>query len=356
MTEKKFAFDSDEVSIAFTLGAGLGDCIMAKKVFEAIVELAPRCVFDLFYREERHKVYAEAFYGGNKNINLILLRDENYEEFFQNYDLVYWVVGSHYIQFEHVNSQILQAMAPALFESIVKIHRYNQKNIHGVGLPYMIAFRDMMMAHILHKSCYEFLSCEGALPIRDDKVEILLNPNYQSKFNILGLDNYITTYTDIDIKRKDNPKNKVWPLHCLREYVARMKKRYPSVEIVQVGGAGDIKIENADRHFLSDDLELMKYILANSLLHVGCEGGLVHLATQLGTKCVVLFGAQSVDYYGYTRNINLVSEVCSPCLNISPDWSVCLRGFTETPCMLNHTPQTVCDVTCNYLKHLDLKN
>ena len=118
---------------------------------------------------------------------------------------------------------------------------------------------------------------------------------------------------------------------------------------------GGIKIVNADRHFLGCDLELTKYILANSLLHIGDEGGLFHLATQLGTKCLVLFGATSHYYYGYNKNINIISEVCYPCIDALPDWSECLRGFKESPCMLSITPQLVCEVTCNYLEHIDLK-
>ena len=135
-----------------------------------------------------------------------------------------------------------------------------------------------------------------------------------------------------------------------------MKKRFPAVEIVQCGGATDVKVDNADRHFMNVDLELTKYILANSLLHVGCEDGLVHLATAPGTKCLVLFGSNGIEYFGYNQNINLVSEVCHPCMYIVPDFSICLRGANEPPCMLSHTPQTVCEITCNYLKHLDLKN
>ena len=119
---------------------------------------------------------------------------------------------------------------------------------------------------------------------------------------------------------------------------------------------GDIKVENADRHFMNVDLELTKHILANSLLHVGCDGGLVHLATALGTKCLVLFGANSVDYFGYDKNINVVSDVCFPCMYTAAEWTDCLRGDREPPCMLSITPQHVCEVTCNYLKHCGLEN
>lgn len=113
------------------------------------------------------------------------------------------------------------------------------------------------------------------------------------------------------------------------------------------------KIENADVHLLGKNLELVKYILKNSLLHIDCEGGLVHLASQLGTKCVVLFGATDVDYYSYRQNINLVAEICTPCYMAWSSGSECLLKSKEPPCMLSITPQKVCEVTYNYLKSLE---
>ena len=117
---------------------------------------------------------------------------------------------------------------------------------------------------------------------------------------------------------------------------------------------GDIKIENADRCFMGINFELTKYILANSLLHVGCEGGLIHLATQLGTKCLVLFGFTPVEYFGYKQNINLVSDVCTPCMAIweSGSGRTCMRdkNAKEPPCMLAHMPQKVFEATRNWLE------
>ena len=48
MEEKKFAFESEEVSIVFYSIAGLGDAVIARKAFEAIIELVPNCVADFF--------------------------------------------------------------------------------------------------------------------------------------------------------------------------------------------------------------------------------------------------------------------------------------------------------------------
>ena len=351
MENKRFAFESEEVSIVFYSLAGLGDAVIARKVLEAIIELVPNCRADFFYISEAHKIFAKAFYGDIKNLNR-LLNAQEYSENLRKYDLALCVGGSHVLLFEWVNVERLQAMAPEFLQRLAVIDAYNQQNVFPIG-PWKtsVAFRNMISAKILHKNCYRFLSCDGALPIREDELNIPLLPEYKPQFDALKLDKYITIYTDISERERANPKVKAYPIRYFLEYVARMKKRLPHVEIVQCGGADDVKVENADRHYLGVDLELTKYILANSLLHVGGEGGLVHLATFLGTKCLVLFGSNSCDYTGYDRNINLVSEVCSPCMYILPDFQTCMRGNKEPPCMLSHTPQTVCEVTCNYLKN-----
>ena len=353
MAEEKFAFESEKVSIAFSLTSGLCDCVMIKKVLEALIELAPDCVVDIFYVSAAHKTFAEAFYRDIKNLNCILSLEEFYKENFQRYDLALWVARSHSIILDSVNVQSLRAKAPTLLLSLIKIDTYNKKYVYdlepgGTG----VALRNMLAAQILNKNCYEFLSCDGTLPIRDDKVNIPLAPEYKRDFENLQLDKYITIYTDIDETEKAHPKVKAWPIRCWHEYVIRLKKRRPNVEIVQCGG-NDVKVENADRHFLSVDLELTKYILANSLLHVGCEGGLVHLATALGTKCIALFGPNTVDFIGYRQNINLASEICFPCFDIWGDANIkfCARSNGEPPCMLSHTPQIVCEITCNCLKN-----
>lgn len=354
MTGKNFAFESEDVSISFHVVGLMGDWIMARKVFDAIVELVPDCVVDCVCLNENNKTFAKAFYSDCKNINR-LVNVQEYANNMQKYDLALYVGGCHAIFFEWINPERLQAMAPDFLQRLGKINQFNQMYVHNMG-PWKltVAFRNMISAKILSKNCFRFLSYNGALPIHDDKIKIPLAPEYKAEFDKLKLDKYITIYTDLTQSERDRPKVKAWPVRCFTEYIARMRKRFPEVEIVQVG-KNDVEVENADRHFLDVDLELTKYILANSLLHVGGEGGLVHLATALGTKCLVLFGSNSCDYTGYARNINLISEVCSPCMYIVPDFQVCMRGNKEPPCMLYHTPQHVCEVTCNYLKRLDLE-
>ena len=358
MADKKFAFELGKVAIAFTVTGGLGDSIIAKKILTAAIELVPDCAVDLSCVNENHKLYANTFYTDIKNLNLILLREEFYKDNFQKYDLAFYVAGSGAVMVDHFNEQVLQALAPALFQAVTKIKNYNAENAkRRISYGNAMYLRNYALSKILNKNCYEILSCDGALPIRDDKVNIPLKPECKSEFDKLKLGNYITIYSDIERDAK-RPKNKTWPMPYLVEFVALMKRYLPQIEIVQCGGGRDAEIENVDRHFLGTDFELTKYILANSLLQVGSEGGLVHLATQLGTKCLVLFGFTPAEYYGYKRNINLVSDICMPCINVWENGSgrTCMRGNKEPPCMLYHTPRKVFEVTRNWLEHSGLKN
>ena len=355
MADEKFAFESNKISVAFYSLSGLGDVVIARKVLTALIELAPDCVVDFFCVTEAHKSFASAFYGDIKNLNRILNYQKFYKQTLTEYDMALGVGGCHLISLEQANIRKLQKKAPKLFDALVKVSEYNRQFNFNPNFWETVALHNMIAAEILNKNCYSFLSCDGALPIRDDKVTIPLLTAYKPKFDALKLGRYITIYSNVG-RNEARPKVKTWPIKYFIKYVARMKKIFPQLEIVQCGGRGDIKIENADRHIFDADLELVKHVLKNSLLHVDCESGLVHLATQLGTKCLVLFGPTDEKYYGFKENLNIVSDVCRPCVWAWDDGNKCLRGAKEPPCMLSITPQLVCEVTCNYLKHLDLKN
>lgn len=79
MAEKFFAFVVAKVSIDFGLRYALGDSVVARKVFDALTEIEPNCKADIFYMEERHRIFAEAFFSGSKNLNRILSREKFYK-------------------------------------------------------------------------------------------------------------------------------------------------------------------------------------------------------------------------------------------------------------------------------------
>ncbi|MBR4153519.1 MAG: hypothetical protein IKT98_11250 [Selenomonadaceae bacterium] len=354
MYNNKFAFESGAVSIAFRIEGGLGDFVIAKKVFEAVIELVPDCQVDIFYNDERAKTYIEAFYSSSKNFNSALSIQLFIPENILNYDAVLQV--SHLVVINYLNER-LKNKAPDFFQRLNKISRYTQNFGQTIDLT-AVVLRNITRAHILGINRYTCLSCDGALPIYDNRVEISLSPKGERGFKQLGLSkNYITVGSNmIDSRSLFRHALKEWSTAYATEYISLLNIYLPQIEVVQIGGGGVEVFKNADRHIFDADLEIVKHVLKNSLLHVDCESGLVHLATQLGTKCLVLFGPTDEKYYGFKENLNLVSDICRPCVWAWDNGSTCLRGAKEPPCMLSISPQTVCEVTCNYINHLEVKN
>ena len=343
-----FAYELDGISVAFMCPPALGDSIIAKKIFEAIVRVEKNCHIDIFYNGDNSKSYIEAFYSGSKNLNGILSASEIDNKNFQKYDLVL-NTGAHAIIINFANLERLQKFSPELFQSVLKIDAYNKKYIYTKDYAGVVLFQ-MARSRILGTNRFTCLSCEGALPIYDNHVEINLSPEWEIEFKKLGLKKYITVGSNGGAFGRH--KVKEWPTRYYKEFISLLKNKMPNIEVIQTGGGIDI-LENADRYLLGKNIELVKYIFKNSLLHVDCEGGPVHLASQLGTKCIVLFGATDIKYFGYANNINLVSDVCSPCLWVWANNNECLLKSKEPVCMLSITPEKVCDVAYKYLQSLE---
>ena len=356
--EEKFAFESGEVSIAFGIMCGaLGDTLISKKVFDSLLELAPNCKADIFLTNDKRdcfKDYIKAFYGKIKNINFVYDDINVYDEISKKYDLAIRVW--HMILIDGTNEEKLKSEVPKLFQAVQKIKLYNRSGFDRMKTIEGTVLSNITRAHILGINRYTCLSCGGALPINDNRVEIPLLPEGERAFHELGLSkNYITIGSNMKNARFHRHIIKEWPTSYFVDYVSLLNQKLPQKQIVQIGGGGVEKLPNVDKYILDADLELVKYVLKNSLLHVDCESGLVHLATQLGTKCLVLFGATDEKYFAFKENLNLVSDFCHPCVHAWNNGSTCLRGAKEPLCMLSITPQQVFEVTRKYLNRLRLK-
>ena len=78
--------------------------------------------------------------------------------------------------------------------------------------------------------------------------------------------------------------------------------------------------------------EELKFLLKFSRLHIGPEGGMIHLRHALSQKpSCVLFGPTSYLFYGYPENLNLYGEGCiSQCEWCTSNWQdICLRNETS---------------------------
>ena len=129
-----------------------------------------------------------------------------------------------------------------------------------------------------------------------------------------------------------------------------MHQRFPGLTIVQIGDRNALELVGADRRILGQSLEVAKYVLKHSLLHLDIEGGLMHLATQLGTKCIALYGPTQVELFSYPQNINIVAETCRGCYTLYENSYACARGLDRPECMYSITPERVLAAAENYLE------
>lgn len=221
----------DTLKIAFIIPPALGDAIIAKKVFEAIIQLENHCKFDLFCADDKARAYAKAFYGDSPHVNDILKIDETSNQKIQQYDLALNVSHSIMINFAKVNR--LQTLSPKLFESFVKVDMYNKKYLYGKDFAGQILF-NMARARILKTNRFTTLACEGALPITDNKVEINLSPEWKAEYEKLGLKNYITIGSNGGQFNRHLVKE--WPTRYYVELISLLKAKMPQIKVVQSGG------------------------------------------------------------------------------------------------------------------------
>lgn len=126
--------------------------------------------------------------------------------------------------------------------------------------------------------------------------------------------------------------------------VANLKRLFPDLYVVQVGKGPSLPIAGTDK-LLVDKTSLpeLASVLAASRFHIDNEGGLVHLATTLGTPCCVVFGPTNLAYFSYDENINVRPVTCGNCYWITDDWMTrCPRGDDIPVCTREISPDTVC--------------
>lgn len=163
--------------------------------------------------------------------------------------------------------------------------------------------------------------------------------NIYDKYN---LKHYVTfNYGSDKIKETTDEQLKVWPKERYTEWVKQFKETYPDLEVIQIGIKDAVIIDGADRYILGESFEIVKYILKNAIFHLDCEGGIVHLATAIGTKCIVLFGPTPPEYYAYPQNVNLCTRVCKGCMDLSDNWYYECINNNKQCCMYSIMPEMV---------------
>lgn len=326
----------DAISVAVRVTGGFGDYIISAKVVEELLELA-NCKIEIFAEKQE---FAKAVYCEYPNI--VFNFNEEFIAQASRYDLAIDV--GHFVECFNYRKDKVKAISEELAARVdFLVDHYDEIYIDIEQQCYRERIRfERCRQEGLDR--WTELRMGKTFDIADKKVRIPMFKEYEDCLEQLDLINkrFITINYGADAMRIGLKQLKLWPKDNLESFIKLFHEKYPDISIVQLGAKNAEKVAGVDMYILGENIENTKWILKHSLLHVDCEGGLVHLATQLETKCVVLFGPTPVHMYGYRQNINLHNNECDYCMGLTEDWAYkCFKGYSECNCLRNITPEYV---------------
>lgn len=347
------AVDNDiktELKVAFLPSGAMGDNIISLKLYEEISRLMKEGIIDVFSKGE----YSESVFYCQPLLGQIFHSIPGREdEEWKQYDLVIRSEFEPVIQL--VRLKRIMIKAPELGGRLKKLIEYQKLNYSEMPVGVYTSGIRLNRARFWGLNRYTLLGCNGIFNITDQYVNVHLNDDYLDKFNDLRLgDSYITfCYGAGGSPDGKIQQTKVWPKENYESWVRMMKKNQPHIKLIQVGAFGSEQIKGADSYLFGLSLEVVKFVLKNALLHLDCDSGLSHLATQLGTKCIVMFGPTPAWFLGYDRNENISSEKCGECKDLISDWYFRCLNYEKPECMKSISAQTVYEKSIDCLVNAD---
>ena len=341
-------YEKGKTHIAVYTMGGIGDCIIQKKAITTLFAMVPDGKIDIYCSANKaflDMLYFDAAYIGNIIPNL----GTRYEKEAKNHDLALQICGTEYMKVDHIEDDRLE---PSFAQKMHRLQRKTDKEYYfRLGNPAAISFLQKIR---LGQNCYTGLRYGDVFDIQDCQVDIHLPASSEEKFEKMGLHRYITVNSGNGSCHNDRLVAKSWPIEYFERLLAKIKRIYPQIDIVQVGGPDTHRLQGVDRSFMGESFFMVGQILKHSLLHIDIEGGLVHFATQLGTKCVVLFGPTYQEFFGYPQNINIQAGSCHGCYGLYPDVNQCARNMERPECMYSITPDLVMQAVQGYLERQGL--
>ena len=188
----------------------------------------------------------------------------------------------------------------------------------------------------------------------DYKIPIAADAKLLRKYQ-LEENKYITIHRGCEQQHYSDNAVKLWDMHCYRRLIELLKEKYPQIPIVAIGAEYEqLQDVACDRDCVGKtNTDELKTLLKYSRVHIDTEGGLVHLRKALrGGVSVVLFGATSELFFGYSTNINIRTNACPyPCEWVTSDWQKeCFRETEKKICMQSITPEMVMEYVEKYIE------
>ena len=337
------------IASAYIIGT-IGDIIVRKSLIMAIYNqglLGKDGVIDVYVQENMVDI-AEVLFSDCEYVREVRPQNTAYSFLLKNYD--YSITIGVFMVFSHIDYNALQCKSTDIAYKVEKIFKY----ISNTGLSAYRVLDDRIYYDRCKKSSwnqYEGHYYGEYLSVKDWHVNIPLLKEAELEYKSLKLpDTYLTiNYGWSEASDKSQKHCKMWNFSNYDILIKKIKKEFPNIVVIQLGMKNYPVMHNADINIMDKSFEVIKYILRDSVLHIDCEGGLVHLASQLGTKCAVLFGPTPLYYYGYDNNINITAGDCHDCCKLIGDYRLCARNMIFPVCMEAITPSIILNYIKEYL-------
>lgn len=342
------AFRKGAVPFAVLATGGLGDMVIQKKLIMELIRQVPDCLIDIY--NIKATAFLEYLYRDVPNVNAVIPDlGVRYTRNKSSYLLGMTVEACHFLTVDALDARRFPAEYADFAENMRRLCLACMEEKVDIQTPAHVT-----LYRRLFQGCnaYTGFGYGGIFDIRDKKVEIPLPEDAGAYFRSLGYTDYITVNYGNGDCMDGGMVAKTWPLAYFEEFVSLFGKRYPRIRVVQLGAAGAERIGGCDAYHLGEGFPAVAHILKNARFHLDIEGGLVHIATQLGTKCIVLFGPTVKEYYGYDENINVSVGTCHGCWGLYTDVNRCARGMAQPECMYGITPRLVMEHAAAYLDTL----
>jgi ADP-heptose:LPS heptosyltransferase/SAM-dependent methyltransferase len=341
------AKNKEGLKIGISRMGGLGDAIVITAMVTALKKKWPDSYIYVFVRSENQKEFLER----DKNIEHVAVVSKNVKaDSFTQIKMAKRLV-SRYLDMFYLDRYVVKVFFKNNVQSDYKKALDNLFEIYNLNFYNFPYYSNNLL--IYNKNDYELRSACTQLKIEPEGLSFVLN---DADFRILrNLPvTYITIHHGADTEFDAGSggqyrlQTKNWHLNRWKEVVGFIKLL--GYEVVQLGTTSDEHVTGTIDMRGKTTFTEAGAILKGAVVHLDTEGGLVHLSKAVGTKSIVLFGPTAMEFYGYSDNINIRSNVCKNCWWSKSDWAFrCPVGHSVPVCMDSITVKMVTDALERYL-------
>lgn len=343
-------YSKDTLNISVYVSGGLGDCIVVVRLLKQLSDLYPACRFHVFYKTPKVFSWVSQLVPAVESVESAELYD-----FFSRRLADCALRVNTFAKFDEtrINVRKIKRLAPGLLNQLNASRRWEGINRVFVDNHPTLDGAYARNAVALGWSRHDALSRQLDLPPCELALELPCSDAKREEVNA-RFKRYVTVNTGFDkfFVMSTNTATKCYPDEYWSGLVRLLKETYPDLGVIQVGNGCSYNIPEVDLNLSGKtSLEECTGLLKGSALHLDIEGGLVHVCACFGTRCAVLFGPTSLNYFGYPGNINLRDNGCTECWWSTERWMECCpKNYPENLCMKRLTPERVLEAIRSHLE------